>query len=247
MWWVLVIPPVIWLGKTIYDAVATEEEPPSSQRKVRARPQIVFEERGDLQGDKVVVIGRTGAGKSSLINMLHGKQVLSVDPVASTTRWIEGVRVKVGQREAVLVDTPGYGETFTAKQYADGLVKWLASHADEVALVVLVIQSDAKAHAEDKRILGRVVQTNSEIPVVLVLTQVDKLFPVREPMEGTEWTRRKRSASRKNKHVAEKIQEICEQFGFDQKDIAPASAGEMPFNRKRLLRAIEKRLLQREK
>ena len=122
MWWVLIIPPAVWLGKIIYDAMTSEEptkheEPLAGQSKARARRRVVFEERGDLEGKKIVVIGRTGAGKSSLINMLYGKSVLAVGPVASTTRWIEGVRVNLGPREAILVDTPGYGEIMTAEDY----------------------------------------------------------------------------------------------------------------------------------
>lgn len=247
MWWVLIIPGAVWLGKAIYDAVASEEhkkheESPSSE----CRALVVFEERGHLRGDKVVVVGRTGAGKSSLINMLHGKQVLPVGPVAATTRWIEGVRVKVGQRQVVFVDTPGYGEVFTAEQYADGLANWLKCHRDEVVLMMMVIQADAKAHAEDKRILARLTQANSDTSVVLVLTQVDKLFPVREPLEGKQWSPQERHKSPKSKQIVEKIRVICEQFGIDQEDLAPSAADGVAFNRRKLLQLITERLSQRQ-
>ncbi|MCD6304103.1 MAG: 50S ribosome-binding GTPase [Planctomycetes bacterium] len=251
MWWLLIIPPAVWLGKVIYDAVTSEE--PAQQKasrvrqdKVRARPAVVFEERGDFEGDKVVVIGRTGAGKSSLINMLHGKPVLATGPVASTTRRVEGVRTKVCHREVVLVDTPGYGEVLTAKRYADGLAHWFKRHQDEVSLVMLVIQADAKAHAEDKRILARVLQSNSSAPFVIVLTQVDKLPPVREPLRGRNWSPRRRSKSLKDEHIAEKIDEICKQFGVREGSVAPSAADGIAFNRKKLLQLIAEQLSQRQ-
>jgi|GEM_PF-5804543 len=249
MWWVLIIPAAVWLGKVLHDAVISEVQQEASrvrQDEARVRPAVVFEERGDLEGDKVVVIGRTGAGKSSLINMLHGKPVLATGPVASTTRWVEGVRTKVGHREVVLVDTPGYGEVLTAEQYADGLAHWLNRHHDEVSLIVLVIQADAKAHAEDKRILARLVQSKSNVPVVLVLTQVDKLFPVREPLRGRDWSPCKRSTSLKSKHIAEKIEEICKQFGIGEGSVAPSAADGIAFNRKKLLQLIAEHLSQRQ-
>jgi len=239
MWWVLIIPPAVWLGKAIYDVVTSKEEPHPRSRRRSARPRVVFEERGDLDGKKVVVIGRTGSGKSSLINMLHGKPVLAVGPIASTTRWIEGVRVGLGGREVVLVDTPGYGEVLTAGEYASGLRNWLRKHKSDISLVLLVIQADSKAHAEDKRILAQIVGDNPLVPVLIVLSQVDKLLPVRADLEGREWSPRRRSASLKSRHIDEKVREICEQFEFKEKSVSPASADGTPFNRRTLLKLIQ--------
>src|ERR1700722_18515976 len=58
------------------------------------RPSLVM--RGSFDGASILVIGRTGAGKSSLINMVNNNQVLSVGAVGATTRWLEGVPTRLG-------------------------------------------------------------------------------------------------------------------------------------------------------
>ena len=146
------------------------------------------------------------------------------------------------KRDVVLVDTPGYGEAMTAEDYARGLLDWIRRHKTELSMVVLVLQADSKAHAEDKRILTKVMRSCPEVPLALVLGQVDKITPVREPLKGKEWSSRKRRTSMKNSHIAEKIGEVCAQFGIEETDIAPAAADGVPFNRKKLLRLIEKQL-----
>src|SRR4051794_26155589 len=64
------------------------------------------ERRGEPGGDVVLVVGQTGAGKSSLVNLIKGEAVCRSEAVASTTRSFQSVRAGVGGREVCLVDTP---------------------------------------------------------------------------------------------------------------------------------------------
>lgn len=241
MWWVLIIPPAIWLGKKIFDSL-DDEPSKSSGSQAAPAPPPQFDERGDLDGPKIVVIGRTGAGKSSLINMLSGRDVLAVGPVASTTRWLEGVRVEVGRREVLFVDTPGYGEAYTADDYATRLINWVAKHRQSIEMILLVLQADAKAHADDHRILHQVRGTNGHIPVMIVLNQVDKVLPTRQPFASPTWADERKKRSLKSRHVTEKIDEVRRQFDLGPDQIEPSVSVDHAFNRRRLLTLIGRNL-----
>jgi len=241
---------VYWLfwvipGYILWKVLSSDEQETlkRGKSKKRARKVVTFEERGDLEGPKVIVIGRTGAGKSSFINMLYGEPVLAVGPVASTTRWVEGVRVDFKHSNAVLVDTPGYGEIMTSEDYSSGLVHYVRKHKKEVRLVILIIQADSKAHAEDKRILSKIIQEHPKTKAIIVLSQVDKMRPIREQLEGSEWPLKiKRDATLKNKNIKKKINEISKQFGFEPNSITPSASDEFQFNRRKVLKLIENSL-----
>ena len=82
--------------------------------------------------------------------------------------------------------------------------------------------------------------------MLIVLSQVDKLLPVRTRLEGREWSPKRQSASLKSRHIAEKVREICKQFGFKEESISPASADGTPFNRRTLLKLIQDHLVYRQ-
>lgn len=56
------------------------------------------------------IMGKTGAGKSSLCNALFQGEVSPVSDVTACTREPLRFRLKVGERSMLLVDLPGVGE-----------------------------------------------------------------------------------------------------------------------------------------
>ena len=57
------------------------------------------------------IMGKTGAGKSSLCNALFAGEVSPVSDVAACTREPLRFRLLVGDRHMTLVDLPGVGES----------------------------------------------------------------------------------------------------------------------------------------
>lgn len=67
--------------------------------------------RRQIEGYRVVLVGRPNAGKSTLFNALLGEERSIVDSAAGTTRdWVEG-RVVWGGHQIRLIDTAGLHET----------------------------------------------------------------------------------------------------------------------------------------
>lgn len=57
------------------------------------------------------IMGKTGAGKSSLCNALFAGEVSPVSDVVACTREPLRFRLQVGERVMTLVDLPGVGES----------------------------------------------------------------------------------------------------------------------------------------
>ena len=240
LWPVIFIPPVVWGIKKIYDLLSEEEFPPPRPSSSRRPPCPPLPTKGRFTSDCILAIGRTGAGKSSLINMLKGQPVLQTGVTASTTRWLEGVSVDLGPRTATFVDSPGIGEALTSSEYHDGIKSWFSQNRHKVRCLLLVLQADAKAHADDKRLVDA-LRSVSRKPLIIALNQVDKVKPAREEFAYESWEEEQQRASLKNRHVREKINEVARQFGLpgDSGRIVPVvSEAEFKFNRTGLVQVI---------
>ena len=139
-----------------------------SQPDLRVTPASQLSLRGELTDNSVLFVGRTGAGKSSLINLLHGAPAVSVAEIASATRALEAISCQLGARAVTLVDSPGVGEVGTHADYEAALCRWYEGNAERISAVVLVIQADAKAHADDKRLLEALLG-RCERPLLIVV------------------------------------------------------------------------------
>ena len=114
----------------------------------------------------ISIIGKTNAGKSTLLNRLCGEKIAIVTPKPQTTRTrIMGVLTK-GETQFVFVDTPGLHNAKT--KLGENMIKSAGKSLDGADLVLAV--ADVTKHKFDFPATG-------DTPAILVLNKVDKATP----------------------------------------------------------------------
>lgn len=119
--------------------------------------------------NKVVVIGRTNTGKSTLFNRLVGKRYALVHDTPGTTRDRKEASVRWKDKEFILVDTGGWANDdfiFSAP------VKKQMEHAiDTAAVVVFIVDAKNGIHPQDS-VLARFLRAKNK-NTILVVNKVD--------------------------------------------------------------------------
>ncbi len=126
---------------------------------------------------RILVAGQSGAGKSSLINILTKATDAAVDIVPATHRQMAYRLVRDGLPEALLVDTPGLG--------GDTSHAGLMLAATDCDMLLWVSAATRAARADDRTALDalRASFTRSERsmpPLLVALTHIDALRPFAE-------------------------------------------------------------------
>ena len=118
-------------------------------------------------------IGRSNVGKSSLINMLTGRQIAKVSGTPGKTRLINHFTVN---DRWYLVDLPGYGYARVSKEQRSGFAKIITDYitlSSKMYFLFVLVDSrlePQKIDMEFIRMLGE-----QGIPFGLVFTKTDKL------------------------------------------------------------------------
>lgn len=138
----------------------------------------------------VGIVGRTNAGKSTLMNRLVGEKVSIVSPVEQTTRnTIRGI-VADERGQLVLLDTPGLHKA--VGELGKILNRMARRSAAGTDILCVVFDAASAPQMEDMGWMTRVAKERSE-KVVFVLNKADKA-PFFESMFRDAWEEAKHEA-----------------------------------------------------
>ncbi|ELQ6141418.1 GTPase family protein [Cronobacter sakazakii] len=120
------------------------------------------------------IMGKTGAGKSSLCNALFAGEVSPVSDVAACTRDPLRFRLQVGEHFMTIVDLPGVGESGVRDTEYAALYREQLPRLD---LILWLIKADDRALATDEHFYRQVIGEANRHKVLFVISQSDKAEP----------------------------------------------------------------------
>ncbi|EAM7548194.1 GTPase family protein [Salmonella enterica] len=140
--------------------------------------QLILERIKNLTHYEPVIgiMGKSGAGKSSLCNELFRGEVSPVSDVSACTRDVLRFRLRSGRHSLVIVDLPGVGENGQRDQEYRALYRRMLPELD---LMLWVIKADDRALSVDEQFWRGVMQPYQQ-QVLFVLNQADKIEPCHE-------------------------------------------------------------------
>jgi hypothetical protein len=177
--------------------------------------------------EKIVFLGQTGAGKTSLINTLFDLQ-LFVDSALSSTKELYEHTGKISKRIAdfekkwVVVDTPGVGESEVADEIYFSM---LCEVFHSCTVLAWVVQADTRAYSEDQLALLRLTSDKSNFPKAkccILVNQIDKLHPENWDIVSNQ------PSVEQQRLIPEKLDLVysrfCKYFPIERNNIFPVSA-----------------------
>lgn len=161
----------------------------------------------------LLLVGRTGAGKSSLINTLFDRDQAAVDVLPSTDR-LASYRWETGDKHQLLLwDSPGYEQVNQPK-----LRDQVLTQAQTADMIVLVTPALDPALEADLAFLAEVKTQAAGLPTIAVVTQVDRLRPLREWQPPYNW----RTGDRpKERNIRDAVQYRVDQLGDRVQTVLP--------------------------
>ena len=125
------------------------------------------------------LMGKTGVGKSSLINALFQSQLSSVSNVSGCTRQAQRFNMIINNHTLTFIDLPGVGESLERDREYHQLYHSLLPELD---LIIWVLKADDRAWSSDEQCYRFLTEQCGYQPkrFLFVLNQADKIEPCRQ-------------------------------------------------------------------
>ncbi|HGN1201612.1 TPA: GTPase family protein [Providencia rettgeri] len=125
------------------------------------------------------LMGKTGAGKSSLINALFQSTLSPVSDVSGCTRHAQRFSMTMNNHTLTFIDLPGVGESLERDKEYHQLYRNLLPELD---LIIWVLKADDRAWSSDEQCYRFLTEQCGYQPkrFLFVLNQADKIEPCRQ-------------------------------------------------------------------
>jgi uncharacterized protein len=201
----------LYSGQTITLPELADDPLPQAQTKTLKEiiAQARSPEKLETQPVGIILVGRTGAGKSSLINTLFQSDRAEVDILPSTEN-LQSYHWKIEEEETLtLWDTPGYEQIDRAE-----LRELVLDRAATADLLILVTPALDPALQIDLDFLKELKQELPDLKAIAVVTQVDRLRPIREWNPPYDWQQgdrpKEKSIREATQYREELLGELCQ-------------------------------------
>ena len=177
----------------------------------------------------VLFFGKSGYGKSTLLNNIFQKKVFKTDDVEPCTYQVESAEVILNKNYSVsFCDFPGIGETANQdKRYRD-MYKYFMFKAH---CIVYTFRADMRDFVNDEKLFSTFSDSDRS-KLVGVVNFVDKIEPI---------TRKNSLSARQKENLSQKITQIIYMFSIQRKEVIPV-CGRTSKNTYRMVRAINKKI-----
>ena len=167
------------------------------------------------EGIKTVILGRPNVGKSSLLNMIAGRERAIVTDMPGTTRDVLEETVSLGKIALKILDTAGIHEAQDKVEEIGIRLAW--EKAEEADLILYVMDSSDDFGEDDKEILKKIAEKKG----ILLLNKTDLGMKItrKDVEDTTDFPVVEISA--KDGTGVEELQSLIEKMFFD---------GEISFN-----------------
>lgn len=176
------------LIKSIYDGLVESKLPEVLKSKIRGELDQLKQFTLNARPARIAIVGRRGAGKSSLINAIFGEKRAEIGDVKARTGIGKWHTYESESGDLEILDTRGLGEADRPEEevsHATALEEVQSSVKEKCPDVILFLSKAKEVSSRIDEDIEQLLQLrkmievehNYKIPIVGVVTQVDELSP----------------------------------------------------------------------